>query len=136
MALQIRQPLGGRTGRAVTVLTLVLALSLAGGVYAQDAEAEPSGPRAASVQGTSRLVGQVQSGTTLLDGGVLMTRQSILLTVEEATDPRVVGEARITLNIDAYRDASGGPYRPCRSDMAACGSSTLMAPGRDASPGA
>lgn len=106
MTTRIRTPRGARTAGAVMVLALTLGFSLVSSVAAQE---RPNVSPAASVQGTSRLVGQVQPGSTVIEAGVLMTRQNILLTVEEASDLRVTGRARITLNIDAYLNGGDGP---------------------------
>lgn len=73
------------------------------------AAALPDLPRATSVQGTSRLVGQLDPGVTSVEGGVLRTRANVLATEERASDPRVSGRALIWLDIDAFADASGSP---------------------------
>ena len=64
-------------------------------------------PAAVSVSGTSTLVGQANPGTSELDGGVVRVRDNQLITVEVSSDPRVAGQAAITVNFDAYPDASG-----------------------------
>jgi hypothetical protein len=54
-------------------------------------------------------VGQAAPGTTELDGAIVRVRGTELLTLEETTDPRTSGRATITVNFDAYPDASGLP---------------------------
>ena len=101
-----------RLARAALVMTALVAL---GGpaVLAQAGEAPaagegaPSTPAAVSVLGTSTLVGQASPGTSELDGAVVRVRDNQLLTVEASSDPRVAGQAIITVNFDAYPDASG-----------------------------
>ena len=101
--------------RSARVALILSALMAFGGTraLAQEGQAAPdsdgaaSTPVAVSVFGTSTLVGQASPGTTALDGGVVRVRDNQLLTVEISTDPRVAGQATITVNFDAYPDASG-----------------------------
>jgi hypothetical protein len=64
---------------------------------------------AVAVTGTSTLVGQSDPGATTLDGSVIRVRKNVLITFEEATDPRVSGRATITVNFDAFPDQTGLP---------------------------
>jgi len=101
-----------RLARAALVISVLMAF---GGPAALAQEGEPpaadegaaSTPAAVSVFGTSTLVGQASPGTSELDGGVVRVRDNQLVTVEASSDPRVAGQATITVNFDAYPDASG-----------------------------
>jgi hypothetical protein len=101
--------------RSARVALLVGALVAFGGAaaMAQPEQLEPPGPevsqQAVPVAGTSTLVGQLSPGVTSLDGAVIRVRGNELLTVEESSDPRVSGQARISVNFDAYPDPSGIP---------------------------
>jgi hypothetical protein len=89
------------TSRLLVMAAAVVALTVpSGSVFAQD-------QHAASVDGTSTLVGTLQAGTTTIEDGVIRLRDSVLVTIEEATDPRVSGRASISVNFDAYPDAEG-----------------------------
>ena len=101
-----------RSARAALVISALMAF---GGPAALAQEAEPpaagegaaSTPAAVSVLGTSTLVGQASPGTSELDGGVVRVRDNQLITLEASSDPRVTGQATISVNFDAYPDASG-----------------------------
>ena len=67
----------------------------------------PDESYAVSVNGTSTLVGQLDPGTIDVDGTVIRMRGNQLVTIEDSSDPRVSGRAVITVNFDAYPDASG-----------------------------
>lgn len=99
------------TARSKSLVLSVAMLLLAGpAVLAQpgaDAGPDPEIRAAVAVQGTSTLVGEADPGTTTLDGDVVRVRDNVLLTLEQSTDPRASGRARITVNIDAYPDAAG-----------------------------
>jgi hypothetical protein len=71
------------------------------------AQQDPSPEGAVSVRGTSTLVGQLDPGVTTLDDGVVRARGNVLVTLEEADDPRASGQAIIRVNIDAYPGADG-----------------------------
>jgi len=74
------------------------------------ASAPPEPTVAVSVRGTSTLVGLLDAGSTVVEDGVVRTRDSVLQTVERSSDPRVSGEATITLDIDAYRGGEGTSF--------------------------
>ena len=101
-----------RSARAALVISALMAF---GGPTALAQQGEPpaagedalSTPAAVSVLGTSTLVGQASPGTSELDAGVVRVRDNQLITVEASSDPRVAGQATITVNFDAYPDASG-----------------------------
>lgn len=83
------------------------------GAMAQSEPAEPPGPevsqQAVPVAGTSTLVGQLSPGVTALDGAIIRVRGNELVTVEESSDPRVSGQATISVNFDAYPGPNGIP---------------------------
>jgi len=111
MTMRIRPNRGGRSAGVGVVLATAFALVVVSATAAQVPEPDEAtvDPRATSVRGTSRLIGEVQPGSVVIEDGVLMRRTNILLTVEQASDPRVSGQARITLNIDAYENAGDQP---------------------------
>ncbi len=88
-----------------------IVVAIAGTVVTAQTEADPGTgeQQATSVVGTSTLVGQGIAGTTEFDGSVIRVRGTELVTLEETTDPRTSGSAVITVNYDAYPDASGLP---------------------------
>lgn len=90
-------------------LSLAALLVLPGGGASGQSPDAGLGPGAVSVQGTSTLVAQIEPGDTTLVGGVLQTRGTVLVTVEEASDPRASGRATIRLDVDTYPDAAGTP---------------------------
>jgi hypothetical protein len=83
------------------------------GAMAQSEPAEPAAPevsqQAVPVAGTSTLVGQLSPGVTALDGAIIRVRGNELVTVEESSDPRVSGQATISVNFDAYPGPNGIP---------------------------
>ncbi|MEX1345445.1 MAG: hypothetical protein AB1Z63_12310 [Candidatus Limnocylindrales bacterium] len=102
-----------RSARAALLFSVLLAV---GGTAAQaqdgsavDEDGAAAAQQAAPVSGTSTLVGQVSPGTRELDGAIIRVRGNELLTVEAASDPRVSGEALITVNFDAYPGPDGLP---------------------------
>ena len=99
-------------------MVLAISASIVSGATASLGQSEGSGdPRddatfdqsAVAVSGTSTLVGQTDPGTTTLDGRIVRVRETVLITVEESSDPRVSGRATITVNFDAYPDQTGLP---------------------------
>jgi len=93
--------------RGLVVAGIALAVTGAPGAEVSAAEEPPPDDVAVSVVGTSTLVGQLEPGTTSFEGGVLRTRGSILITIEESSDPRASGRATIRLDIDAYPGPGG-----------------------------
>jgi hypothetical protein len=88
-------------GWSATAVTVVLAS--AGVVQAQP---DPM-PDAVWVRGTSTLIGQLDPGTTVLDGGVLRTRGAVLVTLEASSDERAAGRGLIRLDVDVYPAPDG-----------------------------
>lgn len=101
-----------RSARAALFFGVLLAFGSTG-VVAQPDEAEPpevdAAQQAVPVAGTSTLVGQLSPGVTALDGAIIRVRGNELVTVEESSDPRVTGQATISVNYDAYPGPNGMP---------------------------
>jgi len=95
----------------VAVVLAAAALAVVGASAAVSAAAAelPADDVAVSVSGTSTLVGQLEPGTTSVEDDVVRTRGTVLVTVEESSDPRVSGRAIIRLDIDAYPGPGGVP---------------------------
>lgn len=104
--------MAGTWSRSIVLcLSAVLAL---GGPAALGQDEEPGRPAVAdqvatAVSGTSTLVAEADAGTTTVDGAIVRVRGSILVTLEQASDPRVSGRGTITLDFDAYPDGAGRP---------------------------
>ena len=101
-----------RLARAALFFGVLLAF---GGTTAMAQSDQPESPgsttpqQAIPVAGTSTLVGQLSPGVTAIDGAIIRVRGNQLVTVEETSDPRVSGQATITVNFDAYPDEAGIP---------------------------
>ena len=79
------------------------------GQEGQPGSPSPADQVATAVEGTSTLVGEAAAGTTTVDGAIVRVRDSVLITIEESSDPRASGRGVITLDFDAYPDADGRP---------------------------
>jgi hypothetical protein len=62
---------------------------------------------AVEVSGTSTLVGEEGRGTASLEDGIARQRGAVLITAEQASDPRASGRGTITLNVDAFSGPDG-----------------------------
>lgn len=101
-------------GMGMSIAMSLLLLGTTAALAQTESQREaPEGAEAAQaavgVNGTSTLVGQAMPGTTTLDGLIVRVRDNVLVTMEESSDPRVSGRARITVNFDAYPDETGLP---------------------------
>jgi hypothetical protein len=96
------------TGIALSVSTLI-AFGGAAALGQSDAPEPPESARGAAVvvTGTSTLIGEEEAGIITFDDPIVRMRDSVLLTIEESSDPRVSGRAKITVNYDAYPDEAG-----------------------------
>lgn len=99
---------GGFANAAATLAGAVLAVVGASGAVSA-ADEPPADDVAVSISGTSTLIGQLEPGTTSVEDDVVRTRGTVLVTVEESSDPRASGRGTIRLDIDAYPGPGGVP---------------------------
>lgn len=99
-----------RTARAGLLVSVLMALGGAAATAQSDATPrEDAAQQASPVAGTSTLIGEASPGVTALDGAIIRVRGNELITLEASSDPRVSGQALITVNYDAYPDPDGLP---------------------------
>lgn len=106
--MRILRPLAGLSVAGLTLagLNVVGLAGITGRVVSAQSDDSPPAV-AVEVRGTSTLVEEQEPGTVTLEDGVFRSRGAVLITAEDASDPRVIGRGTITLNVDAYADEGG-----------------------------